>query len=171
MTTTTGNKPQIELANASDAPAIKAMVASAYSKYIERLGKWPAPMSENYDALLESQNLYVSRLDGCVIGAIHLLQMNDSLSIINLVFAPAAQGRGYGRLLMIFAEDMARTHRLPALTLYTNEKMHENIALYTKAGFSEVARATEDGFKRVYFRKTVSVWLCHLSGRSNWLFA
>ncbi|MBA1271797.1 hypothetical protein [Stutzerimonas azotifigens] len=54
---------------------------------------------------------------------------------------------------MAYAEDQARTAGLPALTLFTNEKMHENIAIYTKAGFLETRRMTDNGFNRVYFRK------------------
>jgi len=58
-------------------------------------------------------------------------------------------------VLMDHAEDMARAQGLAAVTLFTNEKMHENIALYTKIGFTETGRKTEDGFNRVFFRKNV----------------
>ncbi|RXV69635.1 N-acetyltransferase [Burkholderia stabilis] len=143
----------IEQAAASDVEAIKAMVVAAYTKYIERIGKRPAPMNADYEAFAKSGDLYVLRVDGTTVGAIHVARADDSLSIGNLVVAPEWQGHGLGRMLIGFAEDMARSLTSPALTLYTNEMMHENIAHYTKIGFIETARRTVDGYNRVYFRK------------------
>ncbi len=146
----------VETAKAEDVPAIKPMVDAAYSKYIERLGKLPAAMTADYDKLVETQSLYVLRVGGNVVGAILLSRDDDSIKVNNLVVDPSAQGRGYSRVLMDHAEDMARAQGLAAVTLFTNEKMHENIALYRKIGFTETGRKTEDGFNRVFFRKNVS---------------
>ena len=145
----------VETAKAEDVPAIKPMVDAAYSKYIERLGKLPAAMTADYDKLVETQSLYVLRAGGNVVGSILLSRDDDSIKVNNLVVDPSAQGRGYSRVLMDHAEDMARAQGLAAVTLFTNERMHENIALYTKIGFTETGRKTEDGFNRVFFRKDV----------------
>jgi ribosomal protein S18 acetylase RimI-like enzyme len=143
----------VEVAKAEDVPAIKPMVDAAYSKYIERLGQLPAAMTADYVKLAETQNLHVLRAGSNVVGSVLLSKDGDSVKVSNLVVDPATQGRGYGRVLMEHAEDMARTQGLAAVTLFTNEKMHENIALYTKLGFTETGRKTEDGFDRVFFRK------------------
>lgn len=149
----------IERAAVQDAEAIKQMVVSAYSKYVERIGREPAPMTADYHAIIvsQSQDVYVlrQREDGRVVGSILLSDSDkdDSVKVNNLVVDPAAQGRGYGRLLMNFAEDIARTCGRAALTLFTNEKMSENLALYVKMGFGEIERRVEDGYRRVYFRK------------------
>ena len=146
----------VERAKAEDVPAIKPMVDAAYSKYIERLGKLPAAMYSDYDKLLETQNVYVLRIRGRVVGSILLSRDGDAIKINNLVVDPTAQGRGYGRVLMDYAEQTARAQGLAAVTLFTNEKMHENIALYTKIGFTETGRRAEDGFNRVFFRKNLA---------------
>ncbi len=146
----------VETAKAEDVPAIKPMVDAAYSKYIERLGKLPAAMTADYDKLVETHSLYVLRVGSNVVGSVLISTDNDSMKVNNLVVDPSAQGRGYGRVLMDHAEDMARAQGLAAVTLFTNERMHENIALYTKIGFTETGRKTEDGFNRVFFRKNVS---------------
>lgn len=143
----------IKKATPEDVATIKRMVDSAYSKYIERLGMLPAPMTADYGSLVQTRNLYVLQADGAVLGAILLAKDGDSIKINNLVVDPVAHGRGYGRALMEYAEKMARDQGMTALTLFTNEKMHENIALYTRTGFVETGRKTEDGFNRVYFRK------------------
>lgn len=94
-----------------------------------------------------------------MVGSIILSRGGDSLKVKNLVVAPSARGRGFGGLLMKYvednAEDNALVQGLAAVTLFANEKMHENIAFYTKIGFIETGRKTEDGFNRVYFRKNL----------------
>jgi len=145
----------VETAKAEDVPAIKPMIDAAYSKYIERFGKLPAAMTADCDKLVETQSLYVLRVGRNVIGSVLLSRDDDSIKVNNLVVEPSAQGRGYSRVLMDHAEGMARALGLAAVTLFTNERMHENIALYTKIGFSETGRRTEDGFNRVFFRKSL----------------
>lgn len=147
----------LEKANLKDAPVIQSMVRAAYSKYIDRIGKEPAPMKANFEELIRTQLVYVLRNheEGRVVGAIVLRHnpITKSLQINNLVVDPEAQGRGYGRMLMECAENVARAQHYTALELYTNVKMHENLILYPKMGFVETERKTEDGYERVYFRR------------------
>ena len=153
----------IARATEEDIPAIKAMVDSAYSKYIERIGKPPAPMSADWKGLIRSPGVWVLRtteggggqevVGGVVLG---VDAASDSVKVNNLVVSPAAQGRGYGKILMGFAEDTARAEGRPALTLFTNLMMRENLVLYPKLGFHETGRRTEDGYDRVYYRKDLA---------------
>lgn len=50
---------------------------------------------------------------------------------------------------------LSRNGGFGAVTLYTNERMTENIELYKKLGFEETERRLEKGYHRVYMRKTV----------------
>lgn len=134
------------------------MVDAAYSKYIERIGKPPAPMAADYHQVIQDDNVFVLRDEqNDVIGSIVLGDDpdSDSIKINNLVVDPRGQGRGYGRVLMEHATSIARSQGRSALTLYTNVKMYENLGLYAKMGFAETGRRTEDGFERVYFRKSI----------------
>lgn len=152
----------IEKAVPSDADDIKKIVIAAYSKYVPRMGgQEPAPMTANYHTIIasHSQEVFVLRRqqDGKVVGSILLSDPGDDcIKVNNLVVDEAAQGRGYGKLLMGFAERVACERRREALTLFTNEKMTENILLYPRLGFVEVEKKVEDGYSRVYFRKTLS---------------
>ncbi|KAJ6109645.1 hypothetical protein N7486_001880 [Penicillium sp. IBT 16267x] len=146
----------IQRASPQHIPFIKSMVDAAYSKYIERIGKPPAPMSANYYEVMETHDMFVLQDEAKeIVGSIVLRvdQNTHSVEINNLVVGPAAQGRGYGRVLMDCAKDVARSEGCSALTLYTNVKMYENLGMYVKLGFVETGRKTEDGFERVYFRK------------------
>lgn len=135
------------------------MVDSAYSKYIHRIGQPPAPMMEDYYSVVQTSPVFVLKENNQTsIGAIMFSCDNGAkaMKIKNLVVSPAAQGRGYGRILMNYAENFAISQKMVALELYTNVKMYENIQLYAKLGFSEEGRRTEDGFERVYFYKDLS---------------
>ncbi|WP_428929595.1 GNAT family N-acetyltransferase [Marinibacterium sp. SX1] len=146
---------QVTCAGTEDVELITKMVKAAYSIYIDRLGKLPAPMTADYSALVATGSVYVLKIDDQTVGAVLLAKGMDSIKLNNLVVDPKYQGRGYGRILLEFADKLARSENLPAITLFTNVLMHENIALYTKLGFNQTGRKTENGFDRVYFRKNL----------------
>ncbi|KAJ6013405.1 acetyltransferase protein [Penicillium herquei] len=152
------SRPGLTIVRASSehVPAIKAMVDAAYSKYIERIGKPPAPMTADYDTITQTSDVFVLQNEmketvGSIVLSVN--RATDSIEIDNIVVGPTSQGRGYGRVLLDCAQEVARSQGCTALTLYTNVKMYENLTMYPKMGFLETARRTEDGFERVYFRK------------------
>ena len=59
-----------------------------------------------------------------------------------------------GSRLLQLAEELARTHGLREVHLYTNEAMTENLDYYPRRGYHETHRAEQDGFSRVFFAKT-----------------
>jgi GNAT superfamily N-acetyltransferase len=73
----------------------------------------------------------------------------------NVAVLPRAAGRGVGKTLIGFCENAARQRGMNAVHLYTNEKMTDNLSIYPKFGYVEVARRTEHGFNRVYFEKSL----------------
>ena len=68
---------------------------------------------------------------------------------------PSAQGSGFGSLLLREAERLAWSAGRTQIRLYTNEAMTENTAFYLSRGFRETHRAVSDGYRRVYFAKTL----------------
>lgn len=145
----------VEAAKIEDAPIIKSMVHAAYAKYVDRIGREPAPMTADYTELLQTHDVRVLRTsdNGKIVAAVVLSTDADSVKINNLVVDQAAQGKGYGKVMMNYAEDVARARGRPALTLFTNVKMWENMVFYPKLGFVETERRNEDGYDRVYYRK------------------
>lgn len=144
---------RIRPAATADVIAIEAIVQAAYSPYIERIGRKPGPMLEDYPQQIESGHVHVLDNGGRVQGFIILVAGDTSLLLDNLAIAPEAQGMGFGRLLMDFAEQQALASDYAAIDLYTNEAMTENIALYTRRGYVETHRAEEHGLRRVYMTK------------------
>ena len=146
----------IRPAAASDVPAIRAVVADAYGHYVERMGRAPAPMTADYERIVSHGKVLVLTVDGAAAGLMVLKTGVDHLLVSNVAVTSAYQGRGFGRSLLDHAEKHALRMNISELRLFTNELMHENVALYTKLGWEEHDRAEQDGFRRVFMRKRIA---------------
>ncbi len=135
---------------------MEGVVASAYARYVERIGRLPAPMTADYAGLIEAGLVHVADAGAGVEGLIVLVPAVDHVLVENVAVAPEHQGRGLGRALMAFAERRAREAGVRELRLYTNERMTENLGFYPALGYEETDRRVEDGFSRVYFRKRLA---------------
>lgn len=85
-----------------------------------------------------------------------LIPESDAMLLDNVAITPAAQGLGLGRKMLEFAEQTASDRGYRRIRLYTNEAMTENIALYSRIGYSETHRAEEKGLRRVYMAKLLA---------------
>ncbi|WP_375463637.1 GNAT family N-acetyltransferase [uncultured Methylobacterium sp.] len=140
---------EIRLARAADRAAVEAIVAAAYAPYVARIGRNPAPMDDDYAALIAAGRVHVLVVEGAVRGLVVLIPRADALFIDNVAVAPELRGRGLGRSLLRFAEAAARRSGLDTIRLCTNEAMTENRALYARIGFAETGRGEQAGFKRI----------------------
>jgi len=144
----------IRLAHPADRHAIEEIVTLAYVHYVERIGKPPGPMLDDYGALLATGAVNVlAEANGIIEAIIVLVPKPDHLLLDNVAVRPNRQGRGYGRQMIAFAEDEARRLGFGELRLYTHVTMVENIALYTRLGFVETGRGHENGYDRVFMTK------------------
>jgi len=130
-------------------------VREAYAPYVPRIGREPAPMTADYADLIGCGEVWVADEAGRVVGVLVLRPGATALLLENVAVVPERQGRGIGRVLIAFAERKARDLGLTEISLYTNERMVENIHLYRKLGYVETDRRVEDGFARVFFRKPI----------------
>jgi GNAT superfamily N-acetyltransferase len=79
-------------------------------------------------------------LDAGVIGSAAFLgagvHESDHLLVVNLAVSPAFQGRGYGRVLLDYAEQLAGSLRLPEVKLFTNKQFTTNVEFYMRRGYT-----------------------------------
>jgi ribosomal protein S18 acetylase RimI-like enzyme len=145
---------EIRPAVAADLPDIDRIVGDAYRRYIDRIGRPPAPMTYDYAAAIDGdEHVVVLVDDGAVAGVLVTVTHPDHVHVETVAVDPSAQGRGHGRTLLEYAESQARSRGVGQVRLYTNEAMTENLAMYPHLGYVEVDRRVEDGYKRVYFVK------------------
>lgn len=144
--------PTIRLADPSDLTHVEAIVRAAYSGYIARIGREPGPMLDDYASLIDQRRVTVLEDHG-IAGVLVLVPEPAAMLLDNIAVAPSAQGRGYGRSLLAFAEQEARRQGFDTIRLYTHALMTENLVLYPRLGYVETHRAEGKGFQRVYMAK------------------
>ncbi len=145
----------IRPATAADVPAIARIVEAAYAPYVARIGRKPAPMLDDHAARVRDGQAMVFETDGAVAGVAVLLDEPDHLLLDNIAVDDAHRGTGIGRALLQFVEAEAARRGYAEVRLYTTEAMVENIALYARIGYQETGRGGQDGYRRVFFAKSV----------------
>lgn len=137
------------LARAGEGEALRALVRAAYAHYVPRLGREPAPMGDDYEARIAAGQAWLIPDTAVLV----LEDTAEGLLLDNIAVTEAARGTGIGRALIAFAEAQTLARGHTRLWLYTNEKMVENISLYTRLGFAETHREEQAGFARVFMEK------------------
>ncbi|MEX2630963.1 MAG: GNAT family N-acetyltransferase [Tistlia sp.] len=148
---------QIRQAGPEDLAAIEALVEAAYAVYVPRMGRRPGPMDDDYAARIAAgQAWVVPGPEGAPLALLVLEPQPDFLLVDNLAVAAAGRGQGLARRLLAFAESEARRLGYQELQLYTHKSMTENLAIYRHLGWELYRWASEKGFERAYFRKSVA---------------
>ena len=148
---------RIRLATADDTLAVTMIAHDAYARYVPRIGRQPAPMTADHALLIERGEVWVAVAHGSVIGFAVIRPVTGALHLESVAVSPDQQGEGVGRALLEYVEQRARALQLPAVELYTNALMSENLVLYPRLGYVEIERRREHGFDRVYFRKPLAL--------------
>ena len=146
---------QIRLAVPEERTSVEELVAAAYGHYVPRIGRKPGPMLDDYGLLISQKRVFVLTCDGRIEGLVVLIPEANAMLLDNVALRPTAQGRGYGRRLVAFAEQSARDAGFQTIRLYTHQLMTENLALYAHLGFIETHQAEEKGFNRVFMSKSL----------------
>lgn len=60
----------LRAAASSDLGTVEAVVRSAYSHYVSRIGREPGPMLDDYEQLVRDGRVHVIELDGIVRGVL-----------------------------------------------------------------------------------------------------
>ncbi len=150
------NDIHVRAAVRGDADDIAACVDAAYRPYIERIGRPPGPMLEDYGQVIRECQVHVALVDESVAGVLVLKPGAHEFLADNVAVHPTYQGHGIGKTLMALADTEARRQGYGAITLYTHEKMTENQALYRRLGYTEPTRRAEQGYDRIYMRKQLA---------------
>jgi GNAT superfamily N-acetyltransferase len=143
------------LAEPADGPAVETLVREAYSPYVARIGREPAPMTTDYAPAITAGQVWIVRSDDDLAGVIVLIPAPNHLLVENLAVRPDHQGQGIGSRLLAHADEQARLMGFGEVRLYTNAAMTENLEYYPRQGFRETHRAIDAGFARVFFTKTL----------------
>ena len=112
-------------------------------------------MRDDYGAFIRDGRVHVLDHGGAIQGILVLIPEADVMLLDNVAVPPAAQGLGFGRAMLAFAERAARDAGYRSIRLYTNEAMTENIAMYSRIGYRETHRGERKGLRAVYMTKSL----------------
>jgi ribosomal protein S18 acetylase RimI-like enzyme len=140
-------------ATAADVATLKELVQAAYGHYVERLGRPPRPMLDDYAEHVRGQRVTVAEREGQILGLLVLGLDDEGFFVDNVAVDPSQQGTGVGKALLQHAEAAARSAGFHSIYLYTHERMVENLALYSRIGYVEYDRRPHGTAHIVYLRK------------------
>jgi hypothetical protein len=124
-------KEELRLAEAGDAPAMQRLAISSYGKYVPRMGREPAPMANDYAAVVATGHAWVAEHGDQLVGLLVMQPAEGHLLLENIAVAPQRAEHGPG-------ESPAAPRRaarprpmgLPEIRLYRNEAMTEKLAMH-----------------------------------------
>ena len=157
-------EPTLRRATERDVAALRKLATLAFTKYVDRIGRPPAPMIADFAELLGTSRVWVlaagddagaGAAGDELAGMLVTQAMSDHLYLDSIAVNPAAQGAGHGRHLLRRAEEDAVEQGFEEIRLCTNEAMTENLEFYPRQGYREMGRGVEDGYRRVFFSKTL----------------
>jgi ribosomal protein S18 acetylase RimI-like enzyme len=140
-------------ATAADVPSLTALVHAAYAHYVPRLGGRPRPMLDDYAEVVRDHRVIVAERGGTIAGLVVLAVGDEGFVVDNVAVDPSQQGTGVGKALLEHAERAARDGGFASISLYTHERMVENLALYERIGYVEYDRRPHGDARIVYLRK------------------
>lgn len=113
---------------------------AAYTIYADRVADLPA-ISEGVEDAIRHHRVWVIEKDDQIVGGIVLVPHDDFLMLENVAVRPEAAGSGLGRTLIARAERDCMELGLNEIRLSTHSAMPENVAIYTRLGWSESGRS------------------------------
>src|SRR5262245_37287854 len=92
-------------ATIDDVDDIERIVAAAYTPYVVRIGREPAPMTVDYRSLVTDTDHVLVLVDNDeTVGVLVIAVEADHVFVDSVAVAAGQQGRGHGRTLLGYAE-------------------------------------------------------------------
>lgn len=88
---------------------------------------------------LESDTIFVARVEGSLAGYVAVRRAGEALRIEQLLVAPHHEGEGVGRRLLEYAEGYAISIGATAMQVVVETDNNRALALYRRSGFTPVA--------------------------------
>ncbi len=135
----------ISIATEKDIPALNILVNSAFRGESSKKG-WTTE-EHLLDGIRTNEKLLTQSLNdegttflkysnnGNILGMVMLKNQKDKLYLGMLTVSPELQGGGIGKKLMSAAEDFAKQHHLPKISMTVISVRHELINWYERLGY------------------------------------
>jgi GNAT superfamily N-acetyltransferase len=135
----------LRIGRPADVEAIRALTREAYAKWVKVIGREPLPMAADYAEALRKHRFDLLHVGRRLVALIETVPQGDWLLIENVAVRPDFQGHGFGKRLLIQAEELAAAAGLRGTRLYTNKLFAENLRLYASLGYEVEREETLNG--------------------------
>jgi GNAT superfamily N-acetyltransferase len=143
-------EPRVRLAFPTDIPAIASVLLQSFAEYeslyTTRGFAATTPTAEEITARWHEGPIWVSLLNGEIIGTVSAVLNGDSLYVRSMAVLPTARGHRLGKLLLEHIELYAREQGRNRLYLSTTPFLHRAIRLYENHGFRRTTAGPQDLF-------------------------
>ena len=137
-------------ATLSDAPAIAATIAAAFTQYAGRLVPESGALSETAASiaseLSNGSGAIVAERNGSLLGCVMTRLEEGDLYFGRLAVLPSARGKSLARRLVEAVEAEARTRGLQGIRLGVRIALPDNQRLFASLGYREISREAHPGF-------------------------
>ncbi len=144
------------LATLDDLEVVASINRQAYEPaYLPIIGAIPRPAAEDYTPWIRDGLVWICHLGDTAAGVLVLEKHVEYWMIWSIAVSPDHQGKGFGQALIEHAKRTASDSQIGCLRLHTNSKMTNNILLYEKLGFYQMAsipHPTREGHELVYMQ-------------------
>jgi ribosomal protein S18 acetylase RimI-like enzyme len=144
---------RVRRARLRDRHAIRHLVDVAYSRQQQALGLAQDARQISFWWHILNRRLWLLENGKELVGLIGLLDGSIQLFIFFVTILPSAQRRGFGRMLVEFAENKARRRGLTRLQLDTPEGFVNAIEFYRHLGFVDIGRQNRGCYVSVVMMK------------------
>jgi ribosomal protein S18 acetylase RimI-like enzyme len=112
------------LAELTDSEVVQRISADAYVRaYVPVIGIVPKPALEDYSERIKRGQVWLLSHENSAAGVLVLEPGDDWLTVYSIAVGPAFQGRGFGRMLLDWADHRATVVGAKELRLYTNARI------------------------------------------------
>lgn len=143
----------IRVATISDAEAVAALTKAAYAKWVPVIGREPLPMKADHAAFIRDHRVDLLFAGSDLVALLETIQHENDILIENVAVDPRFQKRGYGRKMLVYAEQLAAQAGVGIVRLYTNSLFEENLRLYASLGYEIEREEARNGGVAIYLFK------------------
>jgi predicted N-acetyltransferase YhbS len=138
----------------ADAPAVAALIRTAFAKMSAPVDPPPSALRESAENVAETIACGGgggAHAGEVLVGAVLWAEKDGGLYIARLSVRPDWRGRGIARALMDMAETEARRRLLPRMHLSTRLALADNRRLFAACGFHETEQHAHSGYSKPTF--------------------
>lgn len=139
-----------------DSPSVRACLDAYYAELAQRFrgGFDPGKPADGADFRPPRGVFLLARRGDAVLGCVGLRTDAPGVAEVKRLWvSPDARGMGLGSTLMAAVEERARLMGFHTLRLDTNRILTEAVAMYRRAGWSEVAAYNDNPYAHHWFER------------------